>query len=75
MSQSQKQFQELEAELNRIKGEQRYKVAGSFSAFQAWLTTEHPSFIQQARLIASDVRQWRDTQDVLRQVWERIYWR
>ena len=70
---SQKQFRDLELELRQIQDPRQSRLAGSFSAFQAWLEQDHPQIIQRAKIIALDVRLWRDTQDVLRQLWEHVY--
>lgn len=70
---SQRQFRDLELELRQIQELKQSSLAGSFSAFQHWLETNQPQIIQEARTIALDVRLWRDTQDVLRQLWERVY--
>ena len=73
-SESQQRFRKLEAAIRQIEpGDRRGELAGSFGAFHQWLGAAHPEIFKQAQEIASDIRLWRDTQDVLRQVWEHIY--
>ncbi len=70
---SQEQFKILVSDLRGIHAGQDAEFSGSFSAFRRWLEANQPQIVQRAEEIASDVRLWRDTQDVLRQLWERAY--
>ncbi|MAS33643.1 MAG: hypothetical protein CL610_06540 [Anaerolineaceae bacterium] len=72
---SQTQFRELEIRLRRDPNLQAVDFSGSFSTFYRWLETHRSDVLQQAEVLATDIRLWRDTQDVLQQLWKRIYQR
>ena len=69
---SQKLFRELELSLCEVR-DQLPDFRGSFHAFCNWLETDRADVITRAKTIAEDVRLWRDTQDVLWQLWEHVY--
>lgn len=74
LSESQKKFRQLEDLIRQNKPDDKHsELAGSFSAFQNWLKTYQPEVLLEAAVIAQDIRLWRDSQDVLRQLWEQVY--
>lgn len=70
---SQQQFQRLKATVKDKLPANRPELSRSFSAFCRWLAATDYEAMQQVNAIASDIRLWRDSQDVLRQLWEQIY--
>ncbi|QPC81257.1 hypothetical protein G4Y79_16280 [Phototrophicus methaneseepsis] len=71
---SQQLFWELEDSVRLHLRAETTKVMGNFSEFYRWLFHTHPEVLQQAQTVALDVRMWRDQKDVIRQIWERIYY-
>ncbi len=72
-STSQQQFQELKAQIRQKLPTAPAELAGSFSAFCQWFAGVDDTLMQKVDRIAMNVRLWRDSQDVLRQLWEQIY--
>jgi hypothetical protein len=71
---SQELFQALEEAVRlRVCGK-KGELMGSFAAFYRWLHRTHPELVEQAETVALDIRMWRDKQDVLHRIWERIYY-
>ncbi len=72
---SQRLFLALEDAVRfHVHGEES-ELKGSFSEFYYWLTQTHPELMAQAETVALDIRMWRDKQDVVHRIWERIYYK
>lgn len=72
---SRQAFRNLNVKVRQqIPGEISELLSCSFSAFCSWLAEHDQDAFNEAEEIASsNIRVWRDRDDVLRRLWEQVY--